>query len=138
MFTKDFIEEELTIFELMKKYFEKFPPIDSDDYENAFYELVARYGREGEVYLIKEPMLSELIELQIGKTYLQLSESEKEEIKKLYEKYFIDKDYFDEITGSYLYDTETLAIYISVRFKRWILDVFNQVNSDGDVGNVDE
>ena len=125
MFTKYFSKEELMIFEYVKKYFEKFPPIGSDAYKNSFYDLVAQYGPEGEDYMIEGPVFSELIELQLEKAYLQLSQSDKEEIKELYEKNFIKKDYYDAEVELYFYDSTDLSIYISTRFKRWILDSFD-------------
>ena len=125
IFIKNYSKEELTIFEHVKKFFETLPPIGSDAYENAFYDLVAQYGPEGEEYLTAASLFTDVIEAQAEKAYHQLSDSEKDAIKILYESDFVDNDYHEDGIEEYIYDTEVLSIYISSRFKRWILDSFD-------------
>ena len=43
---KTYIRAELIIFTKLKKYFEKLPAIGNNDYENAFYDIVAQYEEE--------------------------------------------------------------------------------------------
>ena len=110
---KSYSDEEVKIFESVKQYFETLPPIANDSYKNAFYDLVAQYGCGGEDYIIAESLFSDLVEVQSEIAYERLSVDDKQEIKMLYEKHYIGKEFYHEDIEEYIYDTADLALYIS-------------------------
>ena len=65
MYFIDYSTLEEKIFNNVRKYFEKLTPIASDDYNNAFSDVIAQYGCGAEDYLIAESLFSNLNEVQI-------------------------------------------------------------------------
>lgn len=128
----NYSKEEIKIFEYCKRYFEALPPIGSEDYENAFYDLVAQYGFGGEEYLDAGSLFSDLIEVQTEIAYEKLSLSDKAEIKELYENGIFNNDYYDADLEKYIYDKAELSLHISHRFRAWLYDYFDQKHLVGD------
>ena len=64
MFFIDYSEEEVIIFKKVKIFFEKLPPLATDDYENGFFDIVAQYSGGGSPYSM------------IGDEYVWLIQSE--------------------------------------------------------------
>lgn len=126
IYNGNYSDQELIIFENVKKYFETLPPIDNDDYENSFYDLVAQFGGGGEEYMDAESLFTDLIEVQVEIAFKQLSEDDKKEITELYESFYFGEEYYQEDIEQYVYDTTDLSIYIARTFKSWIDDSFDQ------------
>ena len=73
MYFIDYSTLEEKIFNNVRKYFEKLTPIASDDYNNAFSDVIAQYGCGGEDYLIAESLFSDLIKTHsLEKYYLTI------------------------------------------------------------------
>ena len=137
MLFTDYTNFELKIFYTLKTYFEKLPPIASDDYENGFYDLIAQFGAGGEEYLLVGSMYVELIETRILIIYEKLSNTDKKEIQVFYERNFLN-NYYDADTEYYIYDNDDLVSEMSARFKSWIYDNFSLDELLYDEENEDE
>lgn len=126
IYNGNYSDQELIIFENVRKHFETLPPIANDYYANAFYDLVAQFGGGGEEYMDAGTLFSDLIEVQIEFAYEKLSEDEKKVIKEFYENNFIDDQYYDSESDECFYDISDLSILIVDRFKAWIYDTFDE------------
>ncbi|MBL0200338.1 MAG: hypothetical protein IPP81_09210 [Chitinophagaceae bacterium] len=123
MFT-DYIEIEVSIFNGVRKYFEKLPPLDSDDYKNAFYDIVAQYEGGGNPYILIGDHYEDLIQSEILELLQKLSSSDKKTLQKFYEINFLE-NFINEKGDGYIYSDEDLANEITGRFKSWIEDNFS-------------
>ena len=95
VYFKPYSEEEIIIFKTVKQFFETLPPIANDEYKNTFHDLVGQYGAGCVDYIVSRPVFTNLIEAQVEIAFEKLSSKYKNEIKKMYETYFIDrKKYF--------------------------------------------
>lgn len=121
----DYSELEEKIFDALKAYFEKLPSIETDDYDNLFFDIVAQYGVGGQTYLLAGDMFSDLIEAKSETVFEKLNVKEQEEIREFYEKYFLDSSFYDEEKEEFYYTNEDLALCISDRFKAWVDDNYS-------------
>lgn len=78
---------EITIFEKVKNFFETLPPIGADSYENAFHDLVAQYGSEGEEYLDTQDLIDSGVSIKEAEVKTELLEKLKE----------VDPYYFEKV-----------------------------------------
>ena len=115
---------ETKIFNGVKSYFQKLPPLDSDDYDNGFFDLVAQYGAGGEDYVGIQGMYEDVIESTILDLYNKLTGTDKKELQVFYERNFLD-NYFDSEIGDFIYSPEELASIIFGRLKCWIDDNYS-------------
>jgi len=115
---------EVRIFKTIRIYFEKLPPLDSDDYDNAFYDLVAQYGAGGQEYDLINILYDDLINSTILEKYSELSGTDKKDMQVFYERNFLE-NYFDFEKDDFIYTSEDLATAIAGRFKSWIDDNYS-------------
>lgn len=120
----DYTLIEVQIFNGVKSYFESLPPMASDDYKNAFYDIVSQYGGGGEEYIMVGGEYEDLIESQILIEIEKLTSIEKSDFLKFYETHFLE-EYLNEEGDGYSYTNEELAAEIAGRFKCWIDDNFS-------------
>jgi hypothetical protein len=125
MYFIDYSTLEEKIFNNVRKYFEKLTPIASDDYNNAFSDVIAQYGSGGEDYLIAESLFSDLIEVQTELAFEKMPVEEQKEIREFYEKHFLDNSFYDEEQEEFNYSNEDLALSLSDRFKVWVYDNYS-------------
>lgn len=125
MYFIDYSTLEEKIFNNVRKYFEKLTPIASDDYNNAFSDVIAQYGCGGEDYLIAESLFSDLIEAQTELAFEKMPVEEQKEIREFYEKHFLDNSFYDEEQEEFNYSNEDLALSLSDRFKVWVYDNYS-------------
>ena len=125
MYFIDYSTLEEKIFNNVRKYFEKLTPIASDDYSNAFSDVIAQYGCGGEDYLIAESLFSDLIEAQTELAFEKMPVEEQKEIREFYEKHFLDNSFYDEEQEEFNYSNEDLALSLSDRFKVWVYDNYS-------------
>lgn len=123
-----FFEEQ--IFNGTKAYFEKLPA-STDDYNNAFNDLIAQYSGVGEHYL-NNSLYEELMESTILSEYEKLSGTDKKELQVFYERNFLS-NYYDEEKDRYMLTIENLTREISNRFKAWIDDNFSADENEEEV-----
>lgn len=116
MYLINYTEIEKTIFFSVKKYFEGLPSTGSDDYSNAFFDLVAQYTGDGESYILVGDYFDDLVELTILDQISKLSFIEKTALKYFYEKHFLT-DYLDEQGNDYVYTDEALAVVLQAGSK---------------------
>ena len=120
-----YITEEIQIFNSVKSYFESLPPLATDEYGNAFFDLVAQYTEGGQEYIMMADSYEELIITQIINDVKKLNEEIVNTIRKNYE----DNSYLIEYLGdegeNYFYTEDEFANIIFSRFKAWIDDNFS-------------
>lgn len=121
----DYSELEKKMFEALKVYFEKLPPIANDEYENAFFDVIAQYGCGGEDYLVAEDLFSDLIEARSELIFEKLNAEDQEEIRRFYENHILNSSFYDEEQDEYNYTNEDLALSISQRFTSWVYDNYS-------------
>ena len=124
MFFIDYSVEEVIIFKRVKKFFEKLPPLESDDYKNGFFDIVAQYSDGGSPYSMINDEYIRLIQSEIVKGLEQLLINQKTELSSFYEDNFL-KNYLSRDETEFIYNSDELAIAISQRFMGWIDDNFN-------------
>lgn len=115
---------EVRIFNAVRIYFEKLPPLGSDDYNNGFYDLVAQYGPGGQEYILINDLYDDLINSTILEKYSELSGTDKKDMQVFYERNFLE-NYFNFEQDDYIYSSEDLATAITERFKSWIDDNYS-------------
>ena len=137
MYLIEYTEIETTIFLSVKKYFEGLPPTGTDDYTNAFFDLVAQYTGDGESYILVGDYFDDLVESTILDQINKLSFIEKTALKCFYEKHFLS-NYLDEQGNDYVYTNEKLAVEVTSSFKSWIDDNFNLADMMDETDENDE
>ena len=124
MFFIDYSEDEVNIFKKVKTFFEKLPPLATDDYENGFFDIVAQYSGGGSPYSMIGDEYVWLIQSEIEKALEQLLINQKTELSSFYEDNFL-KNYLSRDETEFIYTPDELAMAISKRFMAWIDDNFN-------------
>jgi len=122
---KPYIRAELIIFTKLKKYFEKLPAVGTDEYYNAFYDIVAQYINGGNEYLVAGELFDDAIVARAEIIYEQLSKTFQRHIIEHYESSMHYND-FDEVSNEKVYNYDEIYHLIMGRFKAWVDDTFDE------------
>jgi hypothetical protein len=80
-------EIEKIIFKGIQNFFQKLPPLASDDYKNGFDDIIAMYGFGGEDYIMVDEEYENIISAEIAERINKLSIVHKKELIHHYEKH---------------------------------------------------
>lgn len=130
-------EIEIKIFKGIQNYFQKCPPLASDDYKNGFEDIIAMYGFGGESYIMMEDEYEKIISTEIAERINKLSILEKKELIQLYETHYL-LDFLNDESDGYEYNDEDFIEKILGNFKIWVNDNFSTDDEDEEDNEYEE